>query len=748
MKRSDIVLTIVLVLAVFIFISSRLGTNNFLVVLSESMNPTINMGDLVITSSVDSNDIKVGDIVAFNDGDKQFPVTHRVINVTATGFVTKGDANEDPDFKVRSKSSVVGKIVFWVPFAGYLVYFSRSIYGLIFLIVIPGAFLIFTEIKNMFRYVKEDKVRKRKIQKSNRLLRSLILILSFSLLASQALVFSSNGITSAYFSDVEAGQGFFQAWIQETSPTTIEKWWSDTEFVPMSDPRYDNSFNVVVLKKSGKVTSTNPGGFYINIIISDVPATNSLSVVDTISGEIRPSGDFVKWPMFHGNPLHVYLNGIDITNKFDWNFDNKVLTINLKSGQSIDGGELYITLHLKYALIGTKLTKDEKALFPRVYTNLASATINGNRIDSSPATLTAHLKFSSCSCSRSCKGSDIKIDEDVDSEVLGTLCENDCDFEYYIIDTTVEGSGILGGMQTETDMTSPLWLENSINSTLAGTPIEHSVLWSDESLSGYIFSFDNCEGLFVNDTWTPFADNWSNVTKMVNSTVNCTINWMVYANDTSNNWNTSEFNYVTTAVPDLIAPTWSDNSANSTLAGTEVEHSILWNDDTQLSGYIFSFDDCTGEFVNETWIPFVDNWSNVTKLINSTIGCSVRWKIYANDSSNNWNETEEFNYTTTVAPDLTPPLWSDNSTNSTLAGTDVLHSVLWSDDVQLSGYIFSFDNCEGLMVNETWAPFIDGWSNVTKTVNSTIDCTVNWMVYANDTSNNWNVTDLFSYTTS
>ena len=310
------------------------------------------------------------------------------------------------------------------------------------------------------------------------------------------------------------------------------------------------------LKKSSKVTSTNPGGFYINIKILDVPATNYLSITDTISGEIRPSGDFVKWPIFHGNPLHVYLNGIDITNKFDWNFNNKVLTINLKPGESIDGGELYITLHLRYALIRTKLTKDEMAMFPRVYTNIASATIDGKTINSQPATLTAYLKFSSCSCSGSCRGNDIKIEEDIDSEVFGTLNADDCEIKYIINITSGGRIENLGEIQTEiqnltneTDIEPPLWIENSINSTLAGTPIEHSVLWSDANLSGYIFSFDNCEGLFVNDTWIPFEGNWSNVTKIVNSTVNCTINWMVYANDTSNNWNVTDlFSYNTTEI--------------------------------------------------------------------------------------------------------------------------------------------------------------------------------------------------------
>lgn len=61
-------------------------------------------------------------------------------------------------------------------------------------------------------------------------------------------------------------------------------------------------------------------------------------------------------------------------------------------------------------------------------------------------------------------------------------------------------------------------------------------------------------GQFYNDTWTSFnSGTWSNVTKLVNSTVGSTIQWLVYANDTSTstvggNWNASEiYSYVTTS---------------------------------------------------------------------------------------------------------------------------------------------------------------------------------------------------------
>jgi len=103
-------------------------------------------------------------------------------------------------------------------------------------------------------------------------------------------------------------------------------------------------------------------------------------------------------------------------------------------------------------------------------------------------------------------------------------------------------------------------------------------------------------------------------------------------------------------------PTYSLNSTNSTLAGTPVSHNLKWTDNTGLSGYIFSFDNCTGTLVNNSFVSFsgTTNWSNVTKTINSTVGCTIQWKVYANDTSNNWNTSLTYSYITTSAgaPDL------------------------------------------------------------------------------------------------
>jgi hypothetical protein len=154
--------------------------------------------------------------------------------------------------------------------------------------------------------------------------------------------------------------------------------------------------------------------------------------------------------------------------------------------------------------------------------------------------------------------------------------------------------------------------------------------------------------------------------------------------------------------------TYSLNSTNSTLAGTNILHSLKWSDETGLSGYIFSFDNGTGNFVNDSWTAFNSNpdWSNVTKYVPSTIGTTIRWCVYANDTDNNWEDScsNPFNY---ILTENIPPTYSLNSTNSTLAGTNILHSLKWSDNEELSGYIFSFCNgtwdgndCLG---DSTWA---------------------------------------------
>lgn len=132
---------------------------------------------------------------------------------------------------------------------------------------------------------------------------------------------------------------------------------------------------------------------------------------------------------------------------------------------------------------------------------------------------------------------------------------------------------------------------------------------------------------------------------------NCTITLKIHSDLAEGIINISDLNidYTVGGGADTTAPKWQTNSTNSTIAGYLTQHKINWTDDTALSGYIFSFDNGTGSFTNDSWVSFTgtQNWTNVTKVINSTVGSAIRWIVYANDSSNNLNATSTFSYLTT-----------------------------------------------------------------------------------------------------
>ena len=113
-----------------------------LIVLSDSMHPKIQSGDLIICYK-DSEDIEVGDIVTFYDPSsmKSTLVTHRVIDtVLENGVVslkTKGDANNKEDESTVLLNDVVGVYKARIPLLGHLALFMQSKTGLVICSVIP-----------------------------------------------------------------------------------------------------------------------------------------------------------------------------------------------------------------------------------------------------------------------------------------------------------------------------------------------------------------------------------------------------------------------------------------------------------------------------------------------------------------------------------------------------------------------------------------------------------------------------------
>jgi len=160
MKRAlgwavNIILIWLIVIVVALFLLPRFGGWRFDAVLSGSMEPALPLGGVVFIKPVEPADIGTGDIIAYRSGEPL--ITHRVVDVITDGiessFITKGDANESPDLSPVPAASVVGKVIFDVPYLGYLAAFVKTRLGFLLAIFLPGLAIIGLELKNMWQVV-------------------------------------------------------------------------------------------------------------------------------------------------------------------------------------------------------------------------------------------------------------------------------------------------------------------------------------------------------------------------------------------------------------------------------------------------------------------------------------------------------------------------------------------------------------------------------------------------------------------
>jgi len=105
------------------------------VVVSGSMEPAINKGDLLFLRGMDAEDIKEqdgdheGDIIVYDakglwEGAPEDPIVHRVVDKYKEDgrwyFITKGDANAKVDEEPVSASRVIGVVCGRVPYVGWV----------------------------------------------------------------------------------------------------------------------------------------------------------------------------------------------------------------------------------------------------------------------------------------------------------------------------------------------------------------------------------------------------------------------------------------------------------------------------------------------------------------------------------------------------------------------------------------------------------------------------------------------------
>jgi signal peptidase len=134
-----------------------------LIVLTDSMYPEIESGDLIICNTAEAGDIKVNDVISFFDpaGNGMSIVTHRVIEIVEEdgeiAFRTRGDFNNTEDKELVPAENLVGVYKMRIAGAGHIAMFMQSTTGLIICVLLPIILLVGYDIIRRRIYEKNNK---------------------------------------------------------------------------------------------------------------------------------------------------------------------------------------------------------------------------------------------------------------------------------------------------------------------------------------------------------------------------------------------------------------------------------------------------------------------------------------------------------------------------------------------------------------------------------------------------------------
>ena len=98
---------------------SFFGIKSFVIV-SGSMKPRLNLGDMVFVKEVTIEELNKNDIISYKD--ENSIVTHRIKDIEIVDgikyFITKGDNNNTKDNCEVSINDIEGKLIFSIPLIG------------------------------------------------------------------------------------------------------------------------------------------------------------------------------------------------------------------------------------------------------------------------------------------------------------------------------------------------------------------------------------------------------------------------------------------------------------------------------------------------------------------------------------------------------------------------------------------------------------------------------------------------------
>ena len=140
--------TIAVIFVLTVWFSTGLIGIRPTIIIGGSMRPTMDIGDIALVTDVDINGIKQNDIVQYwHDGTMS---VHRVVDIRQTEgsklFITKGDANKEPDINPVYPNQVLGKVVFIIPKLGSITIHTRTVLSTLWSFLLANTILTYATL--------------------------------------------------------------------------------------------------------------------------------------------------------------------------------------------------------------------------------------------------------------------------------------------------------------------------------------------------------------------------------------------------------------------------------------------------------------------------------------------------------------------------------------------------------------------------------------------------------------------------
>lgn len=138
------------------------------IITSNSMEPSICLGDVIVVKKCNEEDLHTGDVITFEQD--QNVITHRILKIekdiqnSEIKYITKGDNNNIEDSNQVEYSQILGKEVLTIPYLGKIISLldSKIIILVVILILLILCFLNIQKQEKLENRREKKKIEERK----------------------------------------------------------------------------------------------------------------------------------------------------------------------------------------------------------------------------------------------------------------------------------------------------------------------------------------------------------------------------------------------------------------------------------------------------------------------------------------------------------------------------------------------------------------------------------------------------------